>query len=264
MDTIENGLKEYNKLLFGENNIKNSISATQEQVKFLMDIYKDEDSIIGIHNTIADYKSIFEHGLYNYTSSDNKTADLSNTVMYSDCFSELVAYSNGNNELKEDTSILLKIPKEVFLHERGIFEKLQNDSYGIPPQYICAAFNKGRIIENPAYDKSYYSVDAEKCNDTITFLDKKINLKVFKQCYYDHKNIFSKIKDFIKSFQKKPKLLEAPKNTNKIEVNVSKNSKIENFKNNLHVDIPNKSFNENQIDSSDKYIGKEEQDNSRN
>lgn len=165
--------------------IKN-MDATSKQAIFLLNQYQDEECIIGIHNTFQDHEYFFESGLHNYTSLNQPSTDLSNTVMYSDNLRSLMPYPNGDGKKRGNTAIILKIPKKVFSHEQGIFETLSDGYHGIPPEFIVAAFQHGEIIPNEKYDKNYYSENAIKCIDTIHLQDRALHSKAFQETYNAH------------------------------------------------------------------------------
>lgn len=161
-----------------------SVDMTEVQAEFLLENYLDEETILGIHNTISsDYGSFFEKGLYNQNSMGKNSEDLSNTVMYTDLFPGLMAYPNGDGENRGKTAIILKIPKKVFTHEQGIFEYLPSGYCIIPTQFIIGAFQDGKVFKNEKYDREYESQNAVKCKDSVKFQDKKLNAKIFRKLY---------------------------------------------------------------------------------
>ena len=164
-----------------------SVTATDEQIKFLIDMYLDEDCVVGIHNTNIPSTPILKNGLHNYNSRFEETRDLSNTVMYSGTLIALAMYPNGDGKRREDTAIILKIPNKVFSHEQGIFEMLPDGNFGIPSQFIVGAFSDGKIILNPAYQKDYNNPDAIKCEDEINVSDRKQQKKIFMREYNRNK-----------------------------------------------------------------------------
>lgn len=193
------------------------IDATDEQIKFLLKEYKDEKSVIAIHNTDLGYETFFNIGLKNSTYANQtyeseRTRELSNTTMYTNSLAALLAYPNGDGKNRGNTAIILKIPKSVFEHKQGIFEVLEDGTYGIPPQFIKAAFSEGRVIENTiSYDKKYNSREAELCEDTIKMEDKKLQAKIFKKLYYRRNNWREKIRNV---FNNKTKSLPEAKHDN--------------------------------------------------
>ena len=179
------------------------IDATEEQIQFLLKEYRDNKSIIGIHNTFLNYPSFFDTGLQNYTFLNTKTKDLTNTIMYSDMLASLMVYPNGDGKRREGTAIILKIPKKVFTQEQGILETLKDGKYGIPPQFIRAAFYDGKVIENTAsYDENYESETADLCENTVKMNDKNFQIKVFKQVYYQKESLWQKWKRKVKLISK--------------------------------------------------------------
>lgn len=101
---------------------KESVDINDSQQRFIKENYLDEDYIIGIHNTDAEYKSFFEKGIFNNTSMGKPTLDLSNTVMYNDLILPLMQYANGDGKNRGKTAIILKIPKSVFEEKTGILK----------------------------------------------------------------------------------------------------------------------------------------------
>lgn len=193
------------------------IDATDEQVKYLLKEYKDEKSVIAVHNTSLGYENVFDIGLRNSTYANQtyngeKTQELSNTIMYTNSLAALLAYPNGDGKYRGETAIILKIPQSVFEHKQGIFEVLKDGTYGIPPQFIKAAFYDGKVIENTiSYDKKYNSREADLCEDTIKVEDKKLQVKIFKKLYYKRNNWIEKIRNL---FKNKTKYLPEPKQEN--------------------------------------------------
>ena len=138
-------------------NMLDNVDINEEQVEYLINLYSDEDCIVGIHNSeFVEPESFFEDGLYNYNDLNMKKEDLSNTVYYNDLLPPLLMYPSGGNT-RGGTAILLKIPKDVFEKKQGIFEDLNDNMYGIPPQFIVGAFYEGKILENEKYDRVYSS-----------------------------------------------------------------------------------------------------------
>lgn len=114
---------------------KEGVDINDSQQRFIKENYLDEDYIIGIHNTDAEYKPFFEKGIFNNTSMGKPTLDLSNTVMYNDLILPLMQYANGDGKNRGKTAIILKIPKSVF-------EELEDGQYCIPPEFIIGALQE--------------------------------------------------------------------------------------------------------------------------
>ncbi|MBQ3408248.1 MAG: hypothetical protein IJH12_03475 [Clostridia bacterium] len=187
---------------------KGNIRLTDEQVKFLIDLYSDEECSVGIHNTWVPYESILEDGLHNYNSMWEESNDISNTVMYSSWIDALTMYPSGWSESREDTAIILRIPNKVFSREQGIFEKLPSGNYGIPSQFIVGAFFKGKVIQNPHYEKDYNNLNALVCREDndVNPVDRKKIIEVYTQEYNRYKNsIGNKIKTIIERIKNKSK-----------------------------------------------------------
>ena len=204
-----------------------NVNATEQQLEFLLQNYIDEDYIIGIHNTlVTDYNCFFINGLHNRTSLGSKVADLSNAVFYDDIFAGLLYYININGKNKNNTSIILKIPKKVFLKEQGIFEELRDGNYGIPPEYIIGAFQGGNVIKNNLYNANYISLNAINCVDNIVMQNKKINALIFKN-FYDKKNnnIKNRFLNFIQSLKNKNRNQLLLGSGQKIEYSIIKDTK---------------------------------------
>ena len=197
------------KLLKG---IINDVDMTEEQVHFLLNNYKDEDTIIGIYNTYQNYNDIFEKGIEMQNVKEKETRDLTSTIMYSDNIVSLSLYPIGT-KYKEGTAILLKIPKKVFLKEQGILEYMDNGTFMIPKQFIIGAFNNKEVIENTNYDKDYDAAKLFKCKNEVVLCDKEILYSCFKKVYARNEFI-KKIKEFLRKIgiiRDKLPLLEAPK-----------------------------------------------------
>ena len=164
-----------------------NVTATDEQIRFLTEIYLDEECIVGIHNTRVPSDPILKNGLHNYNSRFEETRDLSNTVMYSNTLIALAMYPNGDGKQRDETAIILKIPKKVFSQEQGIFETLPDGNFGIPTQFIVGAFSDGKIILNPSYQKEYNNPEAIKCENNIDNSDRKTQKKIFMREYNRNK-----------------------------------------------------------------------------
>lgn len=221
---------------------------SEQQENYLKNLYADEDSIIGIHKT-GTFESIFENGLHNYTSMDKASNDLSNTVMYSDLLPVLISYSSGaNNDERYPTSIILKIPKKVFNKEQGIFETLKDNTHGIPSEFIACAFENGKIIENPLYNKEYISDKAQLCEDSIAFQNKKELINLYDEC--KRGSLFNQIMNKIKNVLNKNNTKLLSENIDKYDIPL-----------NIKDELSNKVNNDIQInDSQIKNIDKEEKD----
>lgn len=208
----------------GDNSLKNSrrftrgymrsIDATEPQLDFLIEQFSDNDCVVGIHNTFLEHENFFKVGLRNQNSLYQKSSDLSNTVYYSKMLITLAIYPNGDGKKREQTAIILKIPKKVFTREQGIFETLPDGSYGIPSQFIVGAFADGNVIQNPKYEKEYNNPDAIKCSDPDDVVqDNKSSIQVeaFKIEYKKYKNSFrNKIARIIENFRNRKKLAQLP------------------------------------------------------
>ena len=192
---------------------KNSVDINNEQQKFIKENYIDENYIIGIHNSERDYESFFEKGIYNNTSLVKPTLDLSNTVMYNDLLLPLMQYANGDGQKRGKTAIILKIPKDVFKGEAGIFAKLENGQYCIPPEFIVGALQDGKVIENDRYSQEHNNEQLLKCNNKIPFQKKRLNLEVY-EAVFNKPSLNQIIKNFFGRNNKKQKLLpETKQNT---------------------------------------------------
>lgn len=228
--------KEYKALI-------KELSLSPEQVSYLLTQYTDEDCIIGIHN--AKYiprDNFFKTGLRNYTSMDEESNDLSNTVNYSDNLWTLLAYCNLNNESSDNISVILKIPKKVIEKEQGIFERLPDEYYGIPSQFIVGAFENGQVFDNENYDKYYNNENAikEGENFKVIYNNKIENADLFtKQYNKANETIKDRIKRFFKKITGKNKqeqlLLNSGKDTKQIEESTNYKSKAEAFRESLAV-----------------------------
>lgn len=176
-----------------------SVDATDEQINYLLTQYVDEKYIIGIYNTELDYSIFFEDGIYD--EENQEIEQISNIVMYSENLENLLIYPNGDGKKREKTAIILKIPKKVFSKEQGIIEKLENGRFGIPKEYIIAAFCNGKVIKNNKYDKYYNSEMSLKCKDQMPIeMNKKLEADIFKKAYSkSNTKIFSMIISIFKS-----------------------------------------------------------------
>jgi len=197
-----------------------SVDATESQLEFLINQYSDDRSVVGIHNTIWDYESFFSKGLRNQTSMYSNSCELANTVYYSESLISLAMYPNGDGKKRQETAIILKIPKSVFTHEQGIFEALPDGSYGIPSQFIVGAFVNGEVMENPNFQKEYNNPNAVKCNDPDYVTKEKnqdFQIEIFKKEYQRKKssikNRLATIIDNLKSRKKQACLPPAEVNT---------------------------------------------------
>lgn len=63
---------------------------------------------------------IFKTGLYNYNDLGIKSKDISNTVYYSTNLDNLIRYIPLGPH-KDETTIILKFPIDVFSQERNVF-----------------------------------------------------------------------------------------------------------------------------------------------
>ena len=183
--------------------LSKKMNLTPDQVSFLLTQYADEDCVIGIHNTRGiGHETFFDTGLRNQTSMYDESNDLTNTVNYSDNLWTLLAYSNLNQNVPGNLSILLKIPKKVLEKENGIFEKLPDGFHGIPTQFIVGAFEGENVFENENYDKNYYNENAIKIEDNTKFhyFEKEKDTKLFMEEYNKSQN---SVKDIIKRFIRK-------------------------------------------------------------
>lgn len=198
---------------------KESVDINDSQQRFIKENYLDEDYIIGIHNTDAEYKSFFEKGIFNNTSMGKPTLDLSNTVMYNDLILPLMQYANGDGKNRGKTAIILKIPKSVFEEKTGIFEELEDGQYCIPPEFIIGALQDGKIIRNEEYLQSHTNKQLLKCNNKITFQNKRLNAEVYEKV--NKSSLKERIKKFFSKSNKKQKLLPEPTEY-KTNTNISK------------------------------------------
>ena len=193
--------------------VRKGVDATEEQLKFLTEHFKDVDYIIGIHNTYIPPDDILKNGLHNYTSVYNKTNEITNTVMYSGQLISLAMYPNGDGNKREETAIILKIPKDVLMQKQGIFEVLPDGKYGIPSQFILGAFQDGKVIENPKYDKGYNNPNAEFCRKeaNIYEFDRNLQIDAFWAEYEAwEKSIKNKIGKFIQKLKQGNKTKALP------------------------------------------------------
>ena len=197
-----------------------SISATDEQIHFIEEQFADESSVVGIHNTYFEHKNFFDVGLRNYNSDYKNTNDLTNTVMYNTNLAVLLCYPNGDGIKREKTAIILKIPKEVFEHKQGIFQNLKDKTYGIPPEYIVGAFEDGKVIKNPSYNRDYNNKEAAVCKDSVESIkelqERQEQLKYFNSYYYKTnpiKSFFNSVRDSFLGRKKAPLALSAENKT---------------------------------------------------
>lgn len=184
---------------------KENVDINKDQQDFIKENYLDEDYIIGIHNTNIEYKPFFEKGILNNTSMGKPTLDLSNTVMYNDLILPLMQYANGDGKNRGKTAIILKIPKSVFEGKTGIFKELEDGQYCIPPEFIIGALQDGKTIRNGAYLQNCTNEKLLKCDNKVTFQNKRLNAEV-----YDRTNkpsLKERIKRLFSKFNKKQKLL---------------------------------------------------------
>ena len=190
------------------------LCATDDQIEYLIKQFSDEDCVIGIHNTGISYENIFKVGLYNQTDGMENSEDLTNTVNYSNLLPVLAMYPNGDGKKRGKTAIILKIPNEVFTHEQGIFEQLQDGCYVIPTQFIVGAFMDGDIIENPNYQKGYENPDAIVCQDPDYCLydsNKSIQVEVFRKEQKRYRNsLKSRITRFLEKIKSGKDLKKLP------------------------------------------------------
>lgn len=184
---------------------KESIAISKEQQNFIKENYLDEDYIIGIHNTYIGYELFFKNGIFNSTSMEKPTLDLSNTVMYSDLILPLMQYANGDGNNRGKTAIILKIPKSVFEGKTGIFKKLEDNQYCIPPEFIIGALQDGKIIRNEKYLQNHTNEQLLKCNNKTIFQNKRLNAEIYDRV--NEPSLKEKIKSFLSKFNKKHKLL---------------------------------------------------------
>lgn len=198
---------------------KEGVAINDSQQRFIKENYLDEDYIIGIHNTDAEYKPFFEKGIFNNTSMGKPTLDLSNTVMYNDLILPLMQYANGDGKNRGKTAIILKIPKSVFEEKTGIFEELEDGQYCIPPEFIIGALQDGKIIRNEEYLQSHTNKQLLKCNNKITFQNKRLNAEVYEKV--NKPSLKERIKKFFSKSNKKQKLLPEPTEY-KTNTNISK------------------------------------------
>jgi len=153
--SLKQKLKQYVEVIKSINN--GDIELSNEQFEFLKELYKKEGYVVGLHNTkINNSNSFFQNGLYNNKDYHyNRTCDITNTVYYTPSFYGLMLYHHP-----QYTTIILAIPEDVITGKKGIFEELQNDNWGIPPQYIIGAFQDGKVIKNENYDPNYENKNA--------------------------------------------------------------------------------------------------------
>ena len=183
--------------------LSKKLELTPDQVSFLLTQYGDEDCVIGIHNTWGiGHQAFFNTGLRNQTSMYEESNNLTNTVNYSDNLWTLLAYSNLNQKVPDNLSILLKIPKKVLEEKQGIFEKLPDGFHGIPTQFIVGAFGDGKVFKNENYDKNYYNENATKIEDGLPlhYFEKEKDTNLFIDEYNKSQYTF---KDIIKRFIRK-------------------------------------------------------------
>jgi hypothetical protein len=215
-----NALKNYRKTV---RRYMRGVDATEAQLDFLIEQYGDTDCVVGIHNTYVEHENFFKVGLRNQTDLYQNSDDLSNTVYYSKMLVTLSIYPNGDGQKREQTAIILKIPKKVFTHEQGIFEKLPDGSYGIPSQYIVGAFSDGKVIENEKYEKGYNNPEAVKCSDPDYVArdnNEAIQIEAFKIEYQKYKNsIRTKIAKMLEDFKNRSKQAKLPPATEELIAN---------------------------------------------
>lgn len=195
---------------------KEGVAINDSQQRFIKENYLDEDYIIGIHNTDAEYKPFFEKGILTTHQWENQL--VYNTVMYNDLY-YLMQYANGEGKNRGKTAIILKIPKSVFEEKAGIFEELEDGQYCIPPEFIIGALQDGKIIRNEEYLQSHTNKQLLKCNNKITFQNKRLNAEVYERV--NKPSLKERIKKFFSKSNKKQKLLPEPTEY-KTNANISK------------------------------------------
>ena len=170
------------------------IEVTPEQTDYLIDLYKDEDSIIGLHKTNQNHESFFISGLTNHNWLGQPNYDLSNTVYYSELLINILHYHQNNGS----TCIVLKIPKDVFDGKQGIFEEGELGN-SIPKEFIVGALRNGEIYQNPNYKKEYKSENAINAEETtITYYNKQEQIDEYKKL--SKKTTLEKITEKLKVF----------------------------------------------------------------
>ena len=203
-----------------EKDLVEEIILNPKQIDYFIDLYRDNDKILGIHKTLNEYKAFFKKGLFNQNSMNINSDDLSNSIYYSTNLIPLLSYVKES----EERAIILKIPKDVFTNKQGIIEKDKFGKYYIPTQFIFAAFQDGEIYVNPYYDENYVNEDAIKCwdNQKITDFDRGKQIKNYRKYEkkYKRPKISDKIKTFFNKFLKKQKALEEPEEELSIEEKV--------------------------------------------
>lgn len=136
---------------------------TEEQYNFIKDLYLQDGKVLGLHNTYNKKVDLyFTNGLYNCDRLGNKNTSITNTVMISTLFTGLLCYFNP------DTTIILSFPEDILKAEKGVFEPLNNNIFGIPSSYIVGAFIGTKLIKNPNYNPSYENESAIKIDDPIS------------------------------------------------------------------------------------------------
>lgn len=143
-----------------------SVDLTIEQFNFLKKLYLKEGYTIGMHNTsFGDINSYFKNGISNNSFYGSNSNSLSNTVMYEPVFVPYMTYHQRNY-----MTLVLTLPNEVVFGKRGIFEKINNYFWGIPPQYIAGVLINGIVIENKlSYNPFYCNKNAKIIDDVIPF-----------------------------------------------------------------------------------------------
>ena len=181
-------LKAFKDVITWVNN--GNIKLTEEQFEFLKKISLEKGFIVGMHNTgFENLDSFFEIGLYNNRDYLFKeTNDLTNTVAYSFGFTVGLGYHSPRF-----TTVLLMIPEEVIEGKKGIFERLNDGGWGIPPEYIVGAFKDMQVFQNPNYNKGYFNQDAKCIDDPeeicISYDDRKEQIEICSKAFYIGKRL---------------------------------------------------------------------------
>lgn len=179
----------------------------EETLNFICDSYANSDYVLGLHKTqlnVSSY-SYFQNGLFNSDNFGKKSTDISNTVYYSGSLENLINYIPSGKH-KNNTTIILKFPKDVFLQKQKVFEALEDGRFVIAPQFILGAIERGAIKSNPCFDPEYSSKDGEYNDKSESFsspIDRATEVTAFKTALeYSKADFFHKILFRLNGFKK--------------------------------------------------------------
>lgn len=177
-----------NKLASGHKRIikdffaSGSIRLTKGQYDFLKQMYLVDGCVVGLHKTNAvNVKRIFEVGLYNYNFVEKKSCSLSNTVMFPSLLFPLLSYHQPNF-----ATVVLMFPKEILEGKRGLFEKLDDGRWGIPPQFVVGALMNETVVQNKnKFNLNYNNLASSYIDDVSSLLDRTRVQKISEINYCD-------------------------------------------------------------------------------